>query len=96
MSTPTYNDDTKQDDAGVVPPIRMIDLNSLTLPLFMSDDGLGVNSSSCQMEKFTPSAPILTSESKTANLVASNLSAASVVTAQILKHKNRINKLLEN
>ncbi len=95
MSILITNDNTKQDDAGGGPLIRLADLNSLTLPLFTSDIDVGVNNSSFQMEKLTPSAPKFVSESIT-NLIASKISAAFVATAKSFKRKNKVDEVLEN
>lgn len=96
MSNPATNEDTKQNDAGGGALIKMAGFESLTLPLFTSEDEVEANNSSSQMEKLTPSTPILMLESKAVNTIASNIPAAFVAPARSFKQGIRVNKLLEN
>jgi hypothetical protein len=82
ISKLTPNDNAEGNDVGGIPLITMIDLNSLTLPLFTSDEGLQASSPLCQMDKFKPSAPILMSQSSTSNPISTKVSAALVLTAR--------------
>jgi hypothetical protein len=95
-STPTPVGNREGSDVGGVSLITMVDLNSLTLPLFRSDDGLKANNPLYDMDKLTPSAPILMSQSSTSIPIPARVSAALVITARSYKHKNRVDELPEN
>ena len=95
-STPTPDDNRGGRDVGGVPLITMVDLNSLTLPLFNSDDGLKASNLLFEMDKLTPSAPILMSQSSTSIPVPAKVLAALVITARSYRHKNRFDELPEN
>jgi hypothetical protein len=95
-STPTPDDNREGSDVGGVPHITMVDLNSLTLPSFRSDDGLKANNPLYDMDKLTPSAPILMSQSSTSIPIPARVSAALVITARSNRHKNRVDELPEN
>jgi hypothetical protein len=95
-STPTPEENREGSDIGGVPLITMVDLNSLTLPLFKSDDGPKANNPLYQMDKLTPSAPILMSQSSTSIPRPAKVSAALVFTARNYWHKKRVDELPEN
>jgi hypothetical protein len=95
MPNPT-DEDTKQSDSGETALFRMANFDNLTLPLFSPENDVEANDSSSQMKELTPSAPIFMMESKTTNMVVSNISAAFVTPARSFKHTDIVNKLLEN
>lgn len=94
-SIPTPEENREGSDVGGVPLITMVDLNSLTLPLFESDDGLKANPL-YQMDKLTPSAPILISQSSASIPIPAKISAALVITARNYWGTKRVDELPEN
>ncbi len=94
--TPTPDGNKEGSDIGGVPLITMVDLNSLTLPLFEFDDGLKASNLLFEMDQLTPSVPILMSQASTSIQVPAKVSAALVITARSYKHKNRFDELPVN
>ncbi len=94
-STPTPEENREESDVGGVALVTMVDLNSLTLPLFKSDDGLKANNPLYQMDKLTPSAPILMSQSSASIPIPAKVSAALVITGRNYWHKKRVDELSE-
>jgi hypothetical protein len=90
MSNHTRTDDTEKNDVRGDPLIRTVDFNSLMLPLFTCDEETESSSSSHAMEKLTPSAPILMSETRATNLTASTISAAFVATAKTSNTRTKL------
>jgi hypothetical protein len=71
--------DAKQRDTDSGPLVKMTDFSSLMLPSFESDEDLEANSPSRQVEKLTPSTPILMPESTRATTIGSKTLSAAFV-----------------
>ncbi len=69
MSNLIPNPDTKQSNTESGPPVNMTDFSSLMLPQFESEEA---GSPSHQVEKLTPSTPIMISESTRATITETN------------------------